>query len=149
MTALLAGRGAQPRFTARHNHEINVTPFVDVMLVLLIVFIIAAPLATNTLKLDLPRVDQGARTPPHLAIISIDAAGRIYVSAGARIDAPTELDKLDAALAAAGSPTMTNVSVQADQRVRYGRFVAVLNRLQDDGYYKVNLITAPKGAPAA
>jgi biopolymer transport protein ExbD len=83
MTALIAGRGAQPRFSTHHNHEINVTPFVDVMLVLLIVFIIAAPLATNTLKLDLPRVDQGARTPPHLAIISIDAAGRIYVSAGA------------------------------------------------------------------
>jgi biopolymer transport protein ExbD len=149
MTALIAGARPASRFTTTHNHEINVTPFVDVMLVLLIVFIIAAPLATNTLKLDLPRVDHGGRTPPHLAIISIDAAGRIYVSAGARIDAPTELDKLDAALAAAGSPTATNVSVQADQRVRYGRFVAVLNRLQDDGYYKVNLITAPKGAPAA
>jgi biopolymer transport protein ExbD len=116
------------------------------MLVLLIVFIIAAPLATNTLKLDLPRVDQGAATPPKLAIISIDAAGRIYVSAGGQVDAPTDLDRLAAALSAAGPAQATNVSVQADQRVRYGRFVAVLNRLQDDGYYKVNLITAPRAA---
>ena len=142
----MAGAGPASRFTASHNHEINVTPFVDVMLVLLIVFIIAAPLATNTLRLDLPRTDGGAQTPPHLAIVSIDARGRIYVSAGAQIDAPTDLDKLTAALSAAGSPTATNVSVQADQRVRYGRFVAVLNRLQDSGYYKVNLITAPRGA---
>jgi len=146
MAVRMAGAGPASRFTASHNHEINVTPFVDVMLVLLIVFIIAAPLATNTLRLDLPRTDGGAQTPPHLAIVSIDAAGRIYVSAGAQIDAPTDLDKLTAALSAAGSPTATNVSVQADQRVRYGRFVAVLNRLQDSGYYKVNLITAPRGA---
>jgi biopolymer transport protein ExbD len=53
---------------------------------------------------------------------------------------------LATALSAAGPAQATNVSVQADQRVRYGRFVAVLNRLQDDGYYKVNLITAPRAA---
>ncbi|HWF78820.1 MAG TPA: biopolymer transporter ExbD [Caulobacteraceae bacterium] len=146
MAARIAGAGPASRFTTSHNHEINVTPFVDVMLVLLIVFIIAAPLATNTLRLDLPRVDNGARTPPHLAIVSIDAAGRIYVTAGAQVDAPTDLDKLTAALSAAGPATATSVSVQADQRLRYGRFVAVLNRLQDDGYYKVNLITAPRAA---
>jgi biopolymer transport protein ExbD len=144
MTALIAGARPANRFTTTHNHEINVTPFVDVMLVLLIVFIIAAPLATNTLKLDLPRVDQGAATPPKLAIVSIDAAGRIYVSAGGRVDAPTDLGELATALSAAGPAQAINVSVQADQRVRYGRFVAVLNRLQDDGYYKVSLITAPR-----
>ena len=148
MSARIAGAGSASKFTTSHNHEINVTPFVDVMLVLLIVFIIAAPLATNTLKLDLPRVDHGGRTPPHLAIVSIDSTGRIYVTAGARIDAPTDLDQLTAALAAAGPATATSVSVQADQRVRYGKFVQVLNRLQDDGYYKVNLITAPR-APGA
>ncbi|HEX3405794.1 MAG TPA: biopolymer transporter ExbD, partial [Caulobacteraceae bacterium] len=137
MTALIAGARPASRFNTAHNHEINVTPFVDVMLVLLIVFIIAAPLATNTLRLDLPRVDHGMTTPPKLAIISIDAAGRIYVSAGGEVDAPTDLDKLATALSAAGPAQATNVSVQADQRVRYGRFVQVLNRLQDDGYYNV------------
>ena len=144
MAARIAGAGPAKRFTTTHNHDINVTPFVDVMLVLLIVFIIAAPLATNTLKLDLPPVDNGGRTPPHLAIVSVDAAGRIYVTAGALVDAPTGLEGLAAALAAAGPAAATSVAVQADQRVRYGRFVQVLNRLQDAGYYKVNLITAPR-----
>ena len=147
MTALIAGRAAQPRFTAHHNHQINVTPFVDVMLVLLIIFIIAAPLATNTLRLDLPRAGHGVAPPPKLAIVSIDAAGRIYVSSGGRLDAPTDLDKLAGALPLSGRGT--RVSVQADQRVRYCRFVQVLNRLQDDGYYNVDLIVTPKGAPAA
>jgi biopolymer transport protein ExbD len=142
MSAKLAGHAETGRFAAL-NHDINVTPFVDVMLVLLIVFIIAAPLATNTLKLDLPHAG-GGPPPTHLAIVSIDGQGRIYVTAGARIDAPTELDRLPAALAAAGPTNLANVSVQADKGVRYGRFVAVLNRLQDDGYYKVNLIVAPR-----
>ena len=147
MTALLAGRPAASRFTTGHNHEINVTPFVDVMLVLLIVFIIAAPLATNTLKLDLPRAGVGHALPPKLAIVSIDAAGRIYVSSGSLTDAPTELDRLASALPQVGAST--RVSVQADQRVRYGRFVQVLNRLQDDGYYNVDLIVTPKSAAPA
>ncbi|HEY1427123.1 MAG TPA: biopolymer transporter ExbD [Caulobacteraceae bacterium] len=100
MSARLAGHAATGRIDT-YNHDINVTPFVDVMLVLLIVFIIAAPLATNTLKLDLPHA--GGQPPPvHLAIVSIDAGGRIFVTAGSQIDAPTDLDKLPGALAAVG-----------------------------------------------
>lgn len=147
MTALLAGRGAANRFATGHNHDINVTPFVDVMLVLLIVFIIAAPLATNTLRLDLPHASAGHAPPPKLAIVSIDAAGRIYVSSGPLTDAPTDIDRLSSALPPVGGST--RVSVQADQRVRYGRFVQVLNRLQEDGYYNVDLIVTPRGAPPA
>jgi biopolymer transport protein ExbD len=143
MTASLAGRATAGRFTASHNHDINVTPFVDVMLVLLIVFIIAAPLATNTLKLDLPRADHGQAPPPKLTTVSIDGAGRIFVSSSARLDAPIDLDRLASALPPAGRAT--RVSVRADQRVRYGRFVQVLNRLQDDGYYNVDLIVTPRG----
>ena len=144
MTAPIAGAHPARRFVATHNHEINVTPFVDVMLVLLIVFIIAAPLATNTLKLDLPHAGHRHAPPPKLAIVSIDATGRIYVSSGAQLDAPTDLEGLASALPTAGRAT--RVSVQADQRVRYGRFVQVLNRLQDDGYYNVDLIVTPKSA---
>jgi biopolymer transport protein ExbD len=144
MTAPLAGRAAASRFAARHNHDINVTPFVDVMLVLLIVFIIAAPLATNTLKLDLPRAGRGQAPPPKLAIVSIDSDGRIYVSNPTRLDAPIDLDRLASALPVAGRGT--RVSVQADQQVRYGRFVQVLNRLQEDGYYNVDLIVAPRAS---
>src|SRR5580704_14656050 len=103
MTASLAGHATASRFTARHNHEINVTPFVDVMLVLLIVFIIAAPLATNTLKLDLPRAGGGHAPPPKLAIVSIDAAGGIYISSCSLTDAPTDLDLLASALPPVGA----------------------------------------------
>jgi biopolymer transport protein ExbD len=146
MAASLAGHATASRFAISHNHEINVTPFVDVMLVLLIVFIIAAPLATNTLKLDLPRAGRG-HAPPKVAIVSIDSTGRIYVSSSAQLDAPIDLDGLASALPPAGHAT--RVSVQADQRVRYGRFVQVLNRLQDDGYYNVDLIVTPRDAAAA
>src|SRR5579862_8581474 len=123
MSTPLAGRPTAGRFATSHNHEINVTPFVDVMLVLLIVFIIAAPLATNTLKLDLPQAGRGRQPPAHVAIVSIDAMGRIYVTANGVIDAPTELDRLPAALAPVGPASEASISVQADQLVRYGRFV--------------------------
>jgi biopolymer transport protein ExbD len=143
MAMLLAGKPARRRFSIDQNHAINVTPFVDVMLVLLIVFMVAAPLATTTLKLDLPP-GGGPPSPANLAIVSIDAAGRIYVSTSAQVDAPTDLDRLAGALGAAGRAP--RISVQADQRLRYGRFVEVLNRLQDDGYYNVNLIVTPRAA---
>ena len=100
---LVAGRVAARRFDIRQNHEINVTPFIDVMLVLLIVFIIAAPLATTAINVDIAAGSALATQsgPPKLERRLIDAAARIYVDPFLA-DAPTDLDQLGGRLPRSG-----------------------------------------------
>jgi biopolymer transport protein ExbD len=143
MAAALAGANyaSARKLDLGQNHDINVTPFVDVMLVLLIVMMVAAPLATTSLKINLPRTGAGAASPPREAIVSIDAQGRIYVSTDRAQDAPAVLGALGAALAPAGPPDQLRVAVRADQGLAYGRFMRVVNELQTDGYYKLDLIS--------
>jgi biopolymer transport protein ExbD len=120
----------------------NVTPFVDVMLVLLIVFMVAAPLATSAIKLDLPPVSPQAGPQPSPVYVSITRDGRLFVT-GAGGDATATLDSLDGRLAAAfgGPPSdREQVFIRADEHVSYGVFMSVVNRLQDDGYYRVALV---------
>src|SRR5262252_2397638 len=80
MAAKLAGPGGDPRFHIEQNSEINVTPFVDVMLVLLIIFMVAAPLASVSVKLDLPpAVTKPTTTPPQPVYISIQKSGKYFI----------------------------------------------------------------------
>ena len=83
------------------NAEINVTPFVDVMLVLLIIFMVSAPLATVSIRLDLPPATPPPPgvTPPPPTFISIVQGGDIYVATGEGVPAPVTLEGLDAVLA--------------------------------------------------
>jgi biopolymer transport protein ExbD len=144
MAAKLAGPGGEGKFQLRQNAEINVTPFVDVMLVLLIIFMVSAPLATVSIKVDLPPA-----TPPKDAhpkkptYISLQKGGAIYV-----ITTKTSLETLTADLArqlAVPNPQQEVVLIRADRDVRYKDFMAVVNQLQTDGYYKVGLITENLG----
>jgi biopolymer transport protein ExbD len=135
MAAAFAGRPARRRFGIDQNHDINVTPFVDVMLVLLIVFMVAAPLATTALKIDVV-VPDGRPSGMRQALVTIDAAGQIHLGASPAID----IQDLPKALAAEGASSSTPIVLAADQRLRYGRFVAVLDQLQRDGFYKVSLM---------
>ncbi len=77
MAGRLASAGAD-RFRLAHNGDINVTPFVDVMLVLLIIFMLAMPLATTDLKLNLPPA-RATATPVEPTVISLRADGRLYI----------------------------------------------------------------------
>ncbi|HEY9218740.1 MAG TPA: biopolymer transporter ExbD [Phenylobacterium sp.] len=134
------GGGSKGRFDLGQNSDINVTPFVDVMLVLLIIFMVAIPAATVSIKLDLPP----AIPPPPGAkieeptLINIQGGGGLYIG-----EAPTTINSLTADLAriiAKPNPTEERVYIRADRTVRYGDFMAVMNLLQEGGYYQVALI---------
>ncbi|MEI6281874.1 MAG: biopolymer transporter ExbD, partial [Alphaproteobacteria bacterium] len=87
MAAKLAGGGGGGKFNVEQNSEINVTPFVDVMLVLLIIFMVAAPLATVSIHVDLPpAVAQASPNPPKPVYISIQTNGSTFIG-----DSPTDL----------------------------------------------------------
>jgi biopolymer transport protein ExbD len=132
--ALSASHG---RWTIRQNAEINVTPFVDVMLVLLIIFMVALPVSTVSVKVDLPpaAASQEPTAPP--VIVSLTLSGAVYVG-----DRATTLAGLPAAAAGAlgDNPTAQRIYLRADKGVRYGALMAVMNVLRGAGYDKIALV---------
>jgi biopolymer transport protein ExbD len=119
------------------QHEINVTPFIDVMLVLLIIFMVAAPLSTVELPVDLPSAS-ATPTPTQ--------AEPIYVTLKA--DGALQIDQSEVAPAAlgAGLDALTGgdrqrrILLQADRRADYGDIIDVLDRLRGAGYVQVSLL---------
>lgn len=144
MGAKLGGGGGS-KFDLGQNSDINVTPFVDVMLVLLIIFMVAIPAATVSIKLDLP---PAIPPPPGTKIeeptlINIQQGGQLYIG-----EVPTSLGTLPGDLARVlnkPEPTEERVYIRADRTVRYGDFMAVMNTLQGNGYYQVALINEDLG----
>jgi biopolymer transport protein ExbD len=118
-------------------HEINVTPFIDVMLVLLIIFMVAAPLATVDVPVDLPRSNAQQQPPPHKPIfVTIRADHSIAIG-----DEPVAPGGLAAALdAASGSNKQERIFLRADRSVPYGDVMLVLNSLRSADYLKVALV---------
>ena len=124
--------------------DINMTPLIDVMLVLLVIFMITAPLMTSSLKLDLPKSDaaQPSDTPTFIAV-SIDASGRLFL-ADAEIDT-TALAQQVAQLAQANP--QTEVQLRADQAVTYGRVAEVIGIVQKGGLTRIGFVAvAPPSA---
>jgi len=118
--------------------EINVTPFVDVMLVLLIVFMVTAPMLTVGVKVDLPKTRAAtvADTVEPLEI-TIDAQGRIYLK-----ETPIELDRLVPRLKAiTGANPDVPIFIRGDASVSYGRVMRVLGEISASGFRKVTLPT--------
>jgi len=146
MAAKLSGPAAGGRFNIDQNSEINVTPFVDVMLVLLIIFMVAAPLASVSIKVNLPpAVAKASPNPPKPVCISIKTNGDMYV-----MDYPTDLGTLgDDLKKAIGTrdPSKERIFIRADKDVMYGRFMDLMNKLQDNGFYSVALIGEDQNGP--
>jgi len=135
-------------FGLGQNSDINVTPFVDVMLVLLIIFMVTAPLATVSLKIDIPPAQAPTKPTKPPTYLSIDQNGQISVSFATSATTtemrPATLDTMASLIAqslAVPNPTNEQVFIRADQHVKYGIFMGVVNRLQMDGYYKIGLIS--------
>jgi biopolymer transport protein ExbD len=120
--------------------EINVTPFVDVMLVLLIIFMVAAPLASVTVKVVLPpAVAKPGTNPPKPVYISIQPGGNLFIQ-DFRTDLPSLGDDLRKNLGEKRNPTKERIFIRADKDVLYGDFMGVMNMLQDNGFYSVALV---------
>ena len=141
MAAKVGGKGGG-KFDLGQNSDMNVTPFVDVMLVLLIIFMVSIPAATVSIKLDLPP----AIPPPPGAkvkeptLINIQQGGVLYIG-----DKPTTIATLipdvtrELTLAEEMGPD-ARVYIRADRSVKYGEFMNVMNALQEGGFYQVALI---------
>jgi biopolymer transport protein TolR len=140
-TPLQGGRGRR-----RVISEINVVPYIDVMLVLLIIFMITAPLITQGVKIDLPQAPSEVIPPSDQEpiVVSIDAAGRLYVDIGEDPDQPVTEQTLATRIAAVLKyKPETEVLVEGDRGVDYGRVVEVMTVLQSAGADGVGLITEP------
>ena len=138
MAAKLSGSGGG-KYTIEQQSEINVTPFVDIMLVLLIIFMVAAPLATVSIEVKLPRaVAPPQQNPPKPVFISIQNDGDVFIGDG-RTSVDTLGDDLKR-LIGARNPDEERIFIRADQTTRYGNFMQVMNALQDAGFYSVALV---------
>jgi len=139
MAAQLSGPAAGSKYSIKQNSEINVTPFVDVMLVLLIIFMVAAPLASVSVKVDLPNaVAPPAQNPPKPVYISIQKDGSLFIG-----DFHTTKDTLGDDLKkqiVKRDPTKERIFIRADKEARYGYFMDVMIALQDHSFYSVALV---------
>ncbi len=130
----------------RPMSEINVTPFVDVMLVLLVIFMVTAPLLTVGVPVDLPQTQASQLSDQQEPlVVSIDDEGRIFVQ-----ETPVELETLAPQLEAVrGAKADTNIYVRGDRAIDYGRVMAVMGALNSAGFERVSLVAeVPQGPPA-
>ena len=118
--------------------EINVTPFVDVMLVLLIVFMVTAPLLTVGIKVDLPKVEATALTDIKDPIeITVNLEGDIYIGES-KVEVENLIPRLNAITE---QNTEARIYVRGDRVVAYGRIMEIMAIINSAGYIKVALIT--------
>ena len=130
--------GAQPM------SDINVTPLVDVMLVLVVIFIITAPLLASTIRLDLPKTDAAKSVDtPRFVTLVVDKSGQAFLN-----DKQLALDELARQLTQTASQNLdTEVQLRADAAVPYGKVVEVMGVAQKAGLSRIGFVAEP--APAA
>ena len=132
------GRRGVPRY--RTMAEINITPFIDVILVLLIIFMVAAPLLATGVAIDLPRTKAAALNIEQKPLsVAIDDKGLVYV-----MDQPVQItDLADKLKAAAAMGVDERIYVRGANQVNYGRIAEVMSIITAAGYKKVALVTNP------
>ena len=120
--------------------DINMTPLVDVMLVLVVIFIITAPLMTSVIKLDLPKTSTSANNPldaPKFVTVVIDKSGQVYLN-----DQSTSLTQLAESLTQiANAKSDTEVQLRADETVAYGKVAEVMGVTQQAGLNRIGFVT--------
>ena len=131
---------------AKPMSDINVTPLVDVMLVLVVIFILTAPLLVSSVKLELPKTDAASTTDatPSVSLV-VDRDGQAYLD-----NQPVQLTDLSQRLArtAALQPD-TEVQLRADENAPYGKVIEVLGVAQKAGLTRIGFVTDAPAAPAA
>ncbi len=122
-------------------HEINVTPFVDVMLVLLIVFMVSAPLLTVGVPIDLPQSQAKALGQDKEPLtLSVNVEGKIFLQKD-EIKLDDLIPKLKAVIEARGGKPDDLIYVRGDKKVDYGTMMRVMGRISGAGYHRVALVT--------
>ncbi|MAB23152.1 TonB system transport protein ExbD [Pseudomonas neustonica] len=132
------------RHNYQQNAEMNITPFVDVMLVLLIIFMVAAPLATVDVPVDLPSNAATPSPPPDEPIyVSVQADGKLFVQ-----EQPISLSALATQIiAVTKGDKATRLFLRGDQAVDYGTLMRVMNTLQKAGYTRISLVASEELEP--
>jgi biopolymer transport protein ExbD len=138
----MAFGGLEQKHESAPMAEINMTPLIDVMLVLLVIFIITAPLFTHAIKLDLPQVAADtARQTPQTVSLSIDAAGKIYWNGQ-----PVSFDEMRARFAAAGKAAddaQPDLQLRAARETRFDVIAQVMGAAQQAGIARIGFVTEP------
>jgi biopolymer transport protein TolR len=120
--------------------DINVTPFVDVMLVLLIIFMVTAPMMTHGVKVDTPQTTHDPMdVDPKSLMISIDASGQVFIN-DAQLKAAEVREKLPAIL---DVKQVKEVYIKADKSLPYGVVMNVMAQIRDAGIEKIGMVTEP------
>ena len=140
MAAKLSGAGGDGGKTIEQNADINVTPFVDIMLVLLIIFMVAAPMATVSIRLDLPPAQPPVNPTQEKepVYITIQDSGQLFIA-----EKQTSIDNLATDVCTAlggGACQEERVFVRAQPEVKYSQFMEVMNKMQENGFFKVGLL---------
>lgn len=140
MGMMIAGSSSRRHRRHRVMSEINVTPLVDVMLVLLIIFMVAAPMLATGVKVDLP--DSQAQALPmdeKPLSVSIDQEGQLYIE-----EYPVAIEELGPRLRAiSGQNNELRIYVRGDQGIAYGQVMRVMGEINRAGFNKVGLVTEP------
>ena len=125
--------------------DINMTPLIDVMLVLLVIFIITAPLFTHAIRLDLPKVSsQAVRETPDTITLSIDDEGKLYWN-----DKPVTADEMRSRFAEAGKrASRPEIHLRASSATRYEVIAQVMGAAQQAGLDRIGFVTQPKAGKA-
>jgi len=143
----MAFGGLERKRDAAPMADINMTPLIDVMLVLLVIFIITAPLFTHAIRLDLPKVAaEPARETPQTVTLSIDGAGRIFWNGQ-----PVSFGEMQKRFAAAAkAPKQPDLQLRAERSTRYEVIARVMGAAQQAGLERIGFVTEPPtpNAPA-
>src|ERR1700744_5805320 len=141
LSASSGGRSKRGRRRAAIMSEINVTPFVDVMLVLLIIFMVSAPLLTVGVPIDLPKSQAKALQQDNKPLtVSVKDSGQVYLQ-DSEIKIDDLIPKLKAIIEARGGNPDELIYVRGDRKVDYGSMMRVMGRISGAGYHKVALVT--------
>ncbi|MFM0517098.1 biopolymer transporter ExbD [Caballeronia jiangsuensis] len=141
----MAFGGLDKKSNGQPMADINMTPLIDVMLVLLVIFIITAPLFTHAIRLDLPKVaSQPARETPQTITLSIDDAGSLFWN-----DTPVSFDQMRARFADVGKTAQKpELHLRASSATRYEIIAQVMGAAQQAGLERIGFVTQPARSQA-
>ena len=139
-----AAHNSSKRFRKRRMSEINVVPYIDVMLVLLVIFMVTAPMLTEGIQVELPQTfaKTMAKDQEEPVVVSVDAKGQYYINIGDNTGKPLSTEELITRVAAVMRHRPgQGVYIKGDKSVNYGAVVTIMAQLQKVGVARVGLMT--------